>query len=89
MIATPRPPCFSFWSLSPMSMPWLNPVSGCFDERDTRVFKAVGCTQDKQPAEALYYIVASRSDLSAGVPSPSSQFMKTKLNRIGNGSPHS
>lgn len=50
-----------------------------FDERDTRVFKAVGCTQDKQPAEALYYIVASRSDLAAGVPSPSSQFMKDEV----------
>ncbi|MGC3974754.1 MAG: hypothetical protein QM771_10275 [Nitrospira sp.] len=50
-----------------------------FDERDTRVFKAVGCTQDNKPAEALYYIAASRSDLSSGVPSPSSQLMKDEV----------
>lgn len=50
-----------------------------FDERDTRVFRAVGCTKDNQPAEALYYIVASRSDLAAGIPSPSSQLMKDEV----------
>lgn len=50
-----------------------------FDERDTRVFKAAGCTKDSQPAEALYYIVASRSDLSAGLPSPSAQMMKDEV----------
>lgn len=50
-----------------------------FDERDTRVFKAVACTQDHKPAEALYYIAASRSDLSAGLPSPSSQLMKDEV----------
>lgn len=52
---------------------------GMFDERDTRVFKAVACTKDKKPVEALYYIAASRSDLSAGKPSPSSQLMKDEV----------
>ncbi len=52
-----------------------------FDERDTRVFKAAGCTKDNQPAEALYYIVASRSDLSAGLPSPSAQLMKDEVEK--------
>ena len=50
-----------------------------FDERDTRVFKAVACTVDKKPVEALYYIAASRADLSEGKPSPSSQFMKDEV----------
>ena len=50
-----------------------------FDERDTRVFKAVACTKDNMPIEALYYIVASRSDLSEGKPSPSSQLMKDEV----------
>ncbi len=50
-----------------------------FDERDTRVFKTASCTKDNQPAEALYYIVASRSDLSAGLPSPSAQMMKDEV----------
>jgi hypothetical protein len=50
-----------------------------FDERDTRVFKATACTKDKKPVEALYYIMASRSDLAAGTPSPSSQFMKGEV----------
>ena len=50
-----------------------------FDERDTRVFKAVACTKDSKPVEALYYITASRSDLSAGKPSPSSQLMKDEV----------
>lgn len=52
---------------------------GTFDERDTRVFKAVACTEDRQPVEALYYIVASRADLSEGKPSPSSQLMKDEV----------
>lgn len=50
-----------------------------FDERDTRVFKAGACTKDNMPVEALYYIVASRSDLSEGKPSPSSQLMKDEV----------
>lgn len=50
-----------------------------FDERDTRVFKAVACTKDRKPVEALYYVVASRSDLSAGKPSPSAQQMKDEV----------
>ena len=50
-----------------------------FDERDTRVFKAVACTKDSKPVEALYYIVASRSDLSPGKPSPSAQLMKHEV----------
>lgn len=50
-----------------------------FDERDTRVFKAVACTKDSKPVEALYYIVASRSDLSPGKPSPSAQLMKDEV----------
>ncbi len=50
-----------------------------FDERDTRVFKAVACTKDGKPVEALYYIVASRSDLAAGKPSPSAQLMKDEV----------
>ncbi len=54
-----------------------NPES--FDERDTRVFKAVACTKDKKPMEALYYIAASRVDLSAGKPSPSAQLMKEQV----------
>ena len=49
------------------------------DERDTRVFKAVACTKDTMPLEALYYIVASRTDLSEGKPSPSSQLMKDEV----------
>lgn len=52
---------------------------GTFDEHDTRVFKAVACTKDKQPVEALYYIVASRSDLLEGKPSPSSQLMNDEV----------
>ena len=52
-----------------------------FDERDTRVFRAVGCTKDHQPAEALYYIIASRSDLSAGLASPSAQLMKDEVEK--------
>jgi hypothetical protein len=50
-----------------------------FDEHDTRVFKAVACTTDHRPVEALYYIAASRSDLSAGKPSPTAQFMKDEV----------
>jgi hypothetical protein len=50
-----------------------------FDERDTRVFKAVACTKDSKPMEALYYVVASRSDSSAGKPSPSAQLMKDEV----------
>ena len=50
-----------------------------FDERDTRVFKAVACTKDSKPVEALYYVVASRSDLSAGKPSPLAQLMKDEV----------
>ena len=52
---------------------------GTFDERDTRVFRAVACTGDKKPVEALYYIAASRADLSEGKPSPSSQLMKDEV----------
>jgi len=50
-----------------------------FDEHDTRVFKAVACTKDRQPVEALYYIIASRTDLSAGHSSPSWQLMKDEV----------
>ncbi len=50
-----------------------------FDERDTRVFKAAACTKDGKPVEALYYIIASRSDLSAGTPPPSAQLMKDEV----------
>ena len=50
-----------------------------FDEQDTRVFKAMACTKDQRPVEALYYIVASRSDLAAGKPSPSSEVMKDEV----------
>jgi hypothetical protein len=50
-----------------------------FDERDTRVFKAMACTMDKRPVEALYYIAASRSDLAAGTPSPSADVMKNEV----------
>lgn len=50
-----------------------------FDEHDTRVFKAVACTRDNRPVEALYYIAASRSDLAAGKPSPSSDLMKDEV----------
>ena len=50
-----------------------------FDERDSRVFRAVACTGDKKPVEALYYIAASRADLSEGKPSPSSQLMKDEV----------
>ena len=53
--------------------------SETFDERDQRVFKAVACTKDSRPVEALYYIAASRSDLAAGMPSPSSQLMKDEV----------
>ena len=49
-----------------------------FDERDSRVFKAVACTKDKKPVEALYYISASRADLSAAA-SPSAQLMKDEV----------
>ncbi len=47
-----------------------------FNQQDTRVFKAAACTKDHRPVEALYYIVASRSDLANGKSSPSSQLMK-------------
>lgn len=47
-----------------------------FNQQDTRVFKAEACTKDRRPVEALYYIVASRSDLANGKSSPSSQLMK-------------
>ena len=50
-----------------------------FDEHDTRVFKAVACTKDNRPVEALYYIAASRSDLAAGRPSPSFDLMKDEV----------
>jgi hypothetical protein len=50
-----------------------------FDEHDTRVFKAVACTKDNRPVEALYYIAASRSDLAQGKPSPSSDLMKDEI----------
>jgi hypothetical protein len=50
-----------------------------FDERDTRVFKTMACTKDNRSVEALYYIVASRSDLAAGKPSPSSEVMKEEV----------
>jgi hypothetical protein len=53
--------------------------SDTFDERDTRVFRAAACTKDSKPVEALYYVVASRSDLSAGKPSPSAQLMKEEV----------
>jgi hypothetical protein len=50
-----------------------------FNERDTRVFKAMACTKDNKPVEALYYIAASRSDLLAGKPSPSAQLVKEEV----------
>ena len=39
----------------------------------------LACTKDSKPVEALYYIVASQSDLSAGKPSPSAQLMKDEV----------
>ena len=50
-----------------------------FDHHDTRVFKAAACTKDHLPMEALYYIMASRTDLGAGKPSPSAQLMKEEV----------
>ena len=50
-----------------------------FNQQDIRVFKAMACTKDHRPAEALYYIAASRSDMAAGKSSPSSQLMKTEV----------
>ena len=50
-----------------------------FDPDDIRVFKAAACTKDHRPIEALYYIVASRSDMVRGKPSPSSQLMKEEV----------
>ena len=52
-----------------------------FDPHDTRVFKVVACTQDQRPVEALYYIVASRSDMASGNSSPSSQLMKEEVEK--------
>ncbi len=52
-----------------------------FDPHDTRVFKVVACTQDHRPVEALYYIVASRSDMASGKSSPSSQLMKEEVDK--------
>ena len=37
-----------------------------FNQHDIRVFKAVACTKDHKPVEALYYIAASRSDMARG-----------------------
>lgn len=74
-----------FLLLISLSMTWTDTVMAeqnqpdTFDERDTRVFKAVACTKDSKPVEALYYIVASRSDLSAGKPSPSAQLMRDEV----------
>ena len=50
-----------------------------FHPHDVRVFKATACTKDRKPVEALYYIVASRSDMAGGKPSPSSQLMKDQV----------
>lgn len=50
-----------------------------FDHHDTRVFKAAACTKDHRPMEALYYIVASQSDLATGKPSPSAQLMEDEV----------
>jgi hypothetical protein len=50
-----------------------------FHPHDVRVFKATACTKDRKPVEALYYIVASRSDMAAGKSSPSSQLMKDQV----------
>ncbi|MGZ8366647.1 MAG: hypothetical protein ACXW34_04705 [Nitrospira sp.] len=74
-----------FLLLISLSMTWTDTVMAeqnqpdTFDERDTRVFKAVACTKDSKPVEALYYIVASRADLSAGKPSPSAQLMRDEV----------
>ncbi|MET0516660.1 MAG: hypothetical protein ABW047_15185 [Nitrospiraceae bacterium] len=50
-----------------------------FSQHDIRVFKATACTKDHQPVEALYYIAASRSDMTKGTSSPSSQLMKEQV----------
>jgi hypothetical protein len=74
-----------FLPLIVMTLAWIGIVtaeaepSTTFNERDTRVFKAFACTKDSKPVEALYYIVASRSDMSEGKPSPSAQLMKDEV----------
>ena len=50
-----------------------------FNQHDIRVFKAVACTKDHKPVEALYYIAASRSDMARGNSSPSSKLMKEQV----------
>ena len=50
-----------------------------FHPHDVRVFKATACTKDRKPVEALYYIVASHSDMAEGKSSPSSQLMKDQV----------
>ena len=52
-----------------------------FNPHDTRVFRSVACTQDHRPVEALYYIVASRSDMAGSKSSPSSQLMKEEVDK--------
>jgi hypothetical protein len=52
-----------------------------FNPHDTRVFRSVACTQDHRPVEALYYIVASRSDMASSKSSPSSQLMKEEVDK--------
>ena len=46
---------------------------------DLRVFKAVACSKDRSPVEALYYIAANRSDLDKGLASPTSTLMKEEV----------
>ena len=52
-----------------------------FDKNDMRVFKSVACTKDTRPVEALYYIVASRSDMAAVQSAPSGKLMKEEVDK--------
>jgi hypothetical protein len=55
--------------------------SDIFHPHDSRVFKTTACTTDHTPVEALYYIVASRTDMAAGKASPSSNLMQQEVGR--------
>jgi len=57
------------------------PSHDTFNPHDTRVFKSVACTKDHRPIEALYYIVASRSDMTSSNSSPSSQLMNEEVDK--------
>jgi hypothetical protein len=52
-----------------------------FHPHDTRVFRSVACTKDHGPVEALYYIVASRSDIAAAQSGPSAKLMKEEVDK--------